>query len=242
VRYLSNWRAAARAVDKLVALRHDVAVARRAVLGVTACLAVLTACGAQTGMAAVTDGANASTTSPVVESSSTTAATTAPSVAVTDGASPSTTSPVVESTPTAAATTAPPVTTIPSKSSVCSWRGAVVNGDGAGQHYATVLGFTNVGGVTCSLPRVDKVVGERSGGRTVLGIPGGFFPISPAAEAVVAGDRVELVLTTTNICQPSAAVPLLAVDVTLSDGSQIRIPESDDARCGLWFSQLGSWD
>jgi len=135
--------------------------------------------------------------------------------------------------------------------STCTWKGAVVNGDGAGQHIATVLGFTNTSPFTCKLPTVEGVLGVRSSGPgTVTAQEGAFFPIQPAAATVVPGDRVELVLSTTqlDLCQPNASVPvsnasvpLSEVKVSLSDGSVIQIPVDIEAGCGISFSQLGSW-
>ena len=118
-----------------------------------------------------------------------------------------------------------------------------MNTDGASQHYATVLGFTNSTDATCKLPSVEQVVGVVPGG-TVTAEPGGYFPIRPAADTVTAGDRAELVLTTTalDLCSTTTPVLLRAVSVTMSEGSVIGVPVSIDAGCGLWFSQLGSWD
>jgi len=111
-----------------------------------------------------------------------------------------------------------------------------VNGDGAGQHYATVLGFTNSNDVACSLPRVIDVIGVRSGGSdgTVAAVPGGFFPIGGAADTVAPADRVELVLTTTalDLCQPTTPVPISEVEVALSDGSVTQISVSIDPGAG----------
>ena len=150
-------------------------------------------------------------------------------------------SPITDPVTTLSDTTAP--TSVPPG---CKWSAAVVNGDGASQHNATVLGFTNVSATDCPLPFVDQLVGRTAGDSglgTIDGQPGGFFAIGPATAMVIAGDRAELVITTmvADLCQAAESIPVSSVIVNLSDGTTNEVPVNIDAACGIFYSQLGSW-
>lgn len=127
----------------------------------------------------------------------------------------------------------------------CRWYGEVVNGDGAGGHIATVFGFTNVSRQPCKLPTVIAV--RVVGGAPVSVEQGSWFPIGEAAETVIPGDRVELVVSSTSWCDEEH-IPAESMSFTFDDGATITVqlgrqrPEQVNTECeGIGWDGLGSW-
>jgi hypothetical protein len=131
----------------------------------------------------------------------------------------------------------------PPVSRSCRWRPAEVNDAASTGFVATVIGITNVTGVTCRRPSARSIVASTASRRRVA-VTAGSFPVRLVPPYVTPGDRVELTVTSVSDCDGRPSLPIARLEIVLDDGQSIAVPVRNrlDACRGLGHSDFGAWD